>query len=76
MGGTHTVHSAAEAGRDRTGPASHVLRWAVGLLLALAIGSTGQPAWADEGESTDEGYIMVQQALSFLVSDPGPDGSA
>jgi hypothetical protein len=34
------------------------------------------PARADGGQSVDEGYVMVLQALSFLVNDPGPDGTA
>lgn len=34
------------------------------------------PAWADGGQSADEGYVMVLQALSFLVNDSGPNGSA
>ncbi len=46
------------------------------VLTILGGGLAAQPAWADPGESADEGYIMVQQALSYLVIDPGPDGSS
>lgn len=44
-------------------------------LAALAPGWS-TPAWADPGESAEEGYVMVQQALSFLVNDAGPAGVA
>lgn len=50
------------------------------LLVAIlaALGSTfaASPASADGGQSAEEGYVMVLQALSFLVNDTGPDGSA
>ncbi|MES2094856.1 MAG: hypothetical protein V4531_13755 [Actinomycetota bacterium] len=35
----------------------------------------GQPALADGGQSASEGYVIVQQALSYLVNDPGKSGT-
>lgn len=43
------------------------------LTLVLSVAFT-PPAWADGGEETDEGYVMVQSALSFLLNDSGPTG--
>lgn len=43
-------------------------------VLGGALGSS--PAVADEGDSSAEGYVLVQQALSFLVNDSGPEGVA
>jgi hypothetical protein len=33
-------------------------------------------AWAHGGTGTKEGYVIVQQALSYLVNDPNPNMSA
>ena len=49
---------------------------ATAVLVAFASLVTAAPARADGGESTDEGYVMVLQALSFLVNVPGADGAA
>jgi len=43
-------------------------------VLSAALGSP--PAPADEGDAAVEGYELVQQALSFLVDDSGPEGVA
>ncbi len=45
-------------------------------MALLGVIAVGQPAQADGGQSADEGYVMVQQALSFLVNEPGEDGTA
>lgn len=49
---------------------------AIGTLMVLGSLTIASPARADGGQSADEGYVMVLQALSFLVNDPGPDGTA
>jgi hypothetical protein len=33
------------------------------------------PAWADGGDPLDEGYVIVQQALSYLVNDASAAGT-
>ncbi|WP_315913557.1 hypothetical protein [Arthrobacter sp. lap29] len=49
----------------------------VGILVVfLSLTMVGQPAWAHGGQSPTEGYVMVQQALSYLVTDPSPAGTA
>lgn len=45
-------------------------------LAMIAVVGGPQTALADGGQSAEEGYVMVQQALSFLVNDPGPTGLA
>lgn len=49
---------------------------AVAVVVVLGLfGLAGpQAAWADGGEATDEGYVMVQGAISFLVNDPSELG--
>lgn len=42
----------------------------------LSVTLVGQPAWAHGGQSATEGYVMVQQALSYLVNDSSPTGTA
>jgi len=49
---------------------------AIAALTVLGSGAIASPAGADGGQSADEGYVMVLEALSFLVNDPGPDGTA
>ena len=46
------------------------------LMVFLSLTMVGQPAWAHGGQSPTEGYVMVQQALSYLVTDPSPAGTA
>ncbi len=45
------------------------------LVVFLSVALVGQPAWAHGGQSPTEGYVMVQQALSYLVNDPSPAGT-
>ena len=53
-------------------------RWAVSVFLLAILSSAvlAQPASADEGDASTEGYVIVQQALSYLVNDTGPDAAA
>ena len=44
-------------------------------MVFLSLSLVGQFAWAHGGESAAEGYVMVQQALSYLVNDPSPAGT-
>jgi hypothetical protein len=44
--------------------------WTGLAVVLLAVAAPAQGAWADGGEATDEGYVMVQGALSFLANDP------
>ncbi|MDQ6751847.1 MAG: hypothetical protein M3017_00160 [Actinomycetota bacterium] len=46
------------------------------LVVFLSVTLVGQPAWAHGGQSPTEGYVMVQQALSYLVNEPSPAGTA
>jgi len=46
------------------------------VMVFLSVAVFGQPAWAHGGDSSAEGYVMVQQALSYLVNDPSPTGTA
>lgn len=46
------------------------------VLALLGVGVAGQPAWAHGGDPSEEGYVIVQQALSYLVTDPTPAGSS
>ncbi|MGB3909581.1 MAG: hypothetical protein WBL06_03800 [Pseudolysinimonas sp.] len=55
---------------------SRLAATAVAALVLLGSVVMASPARADGGQSVDEGYVMVLQALSFLVNDPGPDGTA
>jgi hypothetical protein len=49
--------------------------------IAAAIAATAaltmfaDPAWA-HGQSSTEGYVMVQQAISYLVNEPGTKGTS
>lgn len=45
------------------------------LIAVLGVVAIGQPASADEGQSLDEGYVIVQQALSYLVNEPNTSGT-
>jgi hypothetical protein len=60
--------------RARTG---RIGRLVVSSVLAAVLGVflIGQPAWADGGQSANEGYVIVQQALSYLVNEPGMSGT-
>ena len=68
-GGSNMVTKSAVVRNLRLGAAAV-------LLAVLGGAAVAQPAWADGGQSAAEGYVMVQQALSFLVNDTGPDGTA
>lgn len=46
------------------------------LMVFLSVTLVGSPAFAHGGESSAEGYVMVQQALSYLVTDSTPAGTA
>ncbi len=48
----------------------------IAVLAALGSPFAASPASADPGQSAEEGYVMVLQALGFLVNDEGPNGSA
>ncbi|MFA4840937.1 MAG: hypothetical protein WC580_04435 [Agrococcus sp.] len=48
----------------------------IAVLASLGSPFAASPASADGGQSAEEGYVMVLQALSFLVNDEGPGGSA
>ena len=45
-------------------------------VAVLSITVAGQPAWADMGGPPAPGYVIVQQALSYLVTDPSPSATA
>ena len=45
-------------------------------MMLLSVTLLGRPAWAHGGQSATEGYVMVQQALSCLVNDASPAGTA
>lgn len=48
-----------------------------GLALALlGTAAVGQPAWADDAAPPAQGYVIVQQALSYLVTDPSSASTA
>lgn len=45
------------------------------VLTIAGVTVSAQAASADEGEASDEGYVIVQQALSYLVNEPGATGA-
>lgn len=45
------------------------------VLAFLSVSVVGAPAWAHGGPGTTEGYVIVQQALSYLVNDTSPAGT-
>jgi hypothetical protein len=51
-------------------------RIAVTVMMIAASVLVAGPAWAHGGQSPSEGYVMVQQAISYLVNQPGPKGTA
>lgn len=68
---------AARSGRPwMVGVGSRLAAVVIAVLAVLGSVVIASPARADGGQSADEGYVMVLQALSFLVNDPGPDGTA
>jgi hypothetical protein len=46
------------------------------LIAVASIVLVAGPAWAHGGQSATEGYVMVQQAIAYLVNEPGPKGTA
>lgn len=78
MGMDSTIQTSGTVDGNRT--RDRVRTRLIGLLIIVlsAIGSplAASPALADGGQSSDEGYVMVLQALSFLVNDAGPSGEA
>lgn len=50
-------------------------RIAAAIVLIAALTMVVEPAWA-HGQSSKEGYVMVQQAISYLVNEPGPKGTS
>lgn len=62
-------------GRRRDHPRKRaVSRMSAAVIAVLAIIGgplAAAPAWADGGQSTEEGYVMVLQAVSYLVNSPG-----
>ena len=67
--------SESEKSRARKRRRQHRV-FATAVLAAVASLVVTQPAWADGGSPEDEGYVMVQQAISYLVNEPGPTGTA
>jgi hypothetical protein len=58
-------------------PKRHHRAFATVFFVAVAsLVMVGGPAWAHGGQSATEGYVMVQQAISYLVNQPGPTGTA
>lgn len=45
------------------------------LVAAFAVVAVGPPAQAHGGQSADEGYVIVQQALTYLVDESGKAGT-
>ncbi|MBN9151131.1 MAG: hypothetical protein KF739_00825 [Cryobacterium sp.] len=45
------------------------------VLALLGVSVVGPPAWAHGGDGVTEGYVIVQQALSYLVNDTSPAGT-
>ena len=41
----------------------------------LSVTLVGQPTWAHGGDPSTEGYVIIQQALSYLVNDSSPVGT-
>jgi hypothetical protein len=46
------------------------------LIAVASIALVAGPAWAHGGQSATEGYVMVQQAIAYLVNEPGPKGTS
>jgi hypothetical protein len=46
------------------------------IMVIAALTMVAGPAWAHGGQSPSEGYVMVQQAISYLVNQPGAKGTA
>jgi hypothetical protein len=60
-------------------PAPKRHRRAFAAVFFVAVASlvlVGGPAWAHGGQSATEGYVMVQQAISYLINEPGPTGTS
>lgn len=57
-------------------PAYGLVAVVIALLAVVAAPFAAASARADGGQSSEEGYVMVLQALSYLVNDTGPNGTA
>lgn len=66
-----TASSGAGLPRSRPNPVGRVIALLLSAGLILFGGATSAPpAFAHEGDSSTEGYLLVQQALAHLVHDP------
>jgi hypothetical protein len=83
--GTETImltdHSLQLGWNERRKPLTPRLerrRRTAGSVFVVAVASfvlAAGPAWAHGGSSDTEGYLIVQQAISYLVNEPGPLGT-
>lgn len=75
----HRIINSAQPDDPRSGPRVVPVGRSllVGAVLAfLSVALIAPPALAHGGQSATEGYVMVQQAISYLVNEPGPKGTA
>lgn len=72
-----TIAERGDADRVRPRWARFGRRSLAGVLMVfLSVTVVGPAAWAHGGDPSAEGYVIVQQALSYLVNDPSPAGTA
>ena len=49
---------------------------AAAIVMTTVLTLVAAPAWAHGGQSPKEGYVMVQQAISFLANEPDAKGTS